>query len=80
MAVRADARGFPACRRVGGDDGDQSLTAPGKGCRRPSAQMEPRMCELAHFATDFIRRSNAAKHISDRSLEAAAVERVMAIA
>ena len=56
------------------------MAAPGKGCRRPSAQMEPRMCELAHFATDFIRRSNAAKHISDRSLEAAAVERVMAIA
>jgi len=42
--------------------------------------MEPRMCELAHFATDFIRRSNAARVILDRSLEAAAVERVTTIA
>jgi hypothetical protein len=41
------------------------------------AQMEASMCELAHAATDFIRRSNAAKHILDRGLEAAAVQRVM---
>jgi hypothetical protein len=70
--------GISTHRRV--VDHDRSLAAPGKGCRRPSAQMEPSMCELAHVATDFIRRSNAAKHILDRSLGAAAVEGVMAIA
>jgi hypothetical protein len=50
------------------------------GAARAEAQMEPSMCELAHVATDFIPRSNAAEPILDRSLEAAAGERVMAIA
>jgi hypothetical protein len=44
------------------------------------AQTERSVCEVAHVATDFIPRSNAAEPILDGSLEAAAVERVMAIA